>query len=361
MRLTLGTLALVLSVGAVARAEDRKAAKSHYDRAVSAYKAGDYKTAIAEYSASYELSPQPGTLYAIGKAYEDDGQAEMALRSFREYLDAAPTGSYHELAEAEVKKLEPQLHPQATTEADKEAPRDDTSIAREHFDRGTKEYDLGHYAEAVKEYEQAYRAKPHPELLFNVGQAFRGLGDADNAIRAFKSYLRRLPDAPNRSQVEERIAELQKSLELQRKSDVRPPQGTLPPGPLQIVLQAPTTRSANDAELRAARKKRIAGFAVAGAGIAGLALGGAFLGLAGSANNQIVSGTMWSESQQSRRDSFVAANIACFAIGGAAVATGLVLYLVGRHDAHKQYPLERLNLTPTVGPQGAGATLTGSF
>src|SRR5436309_8446403 len=68
-------------------------------------------------------------------------------------------------------------------------------IAMEHFRRGTRAYDLGHFNEAAVEYEKAYEAKENPALLYNLGQAYRGLGDHQKALNAYRAYLRNAPDA----------------------------------------------------------------------------------------------------------------------------------------------------------------------
>lgn len=53
---------------------------------------------------------------------------------------------------------------------------DETVTAREHYRRGTNAFNLGHYLEAVKEYEAAYQLKEDPALLFNIAQAYRLAG-----------------------------------------------------------------------------------------------------------------------------------------------------------------------------------------
>jgi tetratricopeptide (TPR) repeat protein len=79
-----------------------------------------------------------------------------------------------------------------------------------HARAGALAFNLGHYAEAVVEYEAAYRAVPDPVFLYNVGQAYRLSGNNEKAVIAYKSYLRTAPwDAPNRAQVERHIAELE--------------------------------------------------------------------------------------------------------------------------------------------------------
>src|SRR4051812_33956411 len=83
--------------------------------------------------------------------------------------------------------------------------------AKEHYQRGTTLYDLQRYVEAAGEYEQAYELKHEPALLFNIGQAYRLAGDAQRAIGAYRSYLRRVPDSPNREATLALIEDLKKS------------------------------------------------------------------------------------------------------------------------------------------------------
>jgi hypothetical protein len=162
--------------------------------------------------------------------------------------------------------------------------------------------------------------------------------------------------------VEARIAELQNAVELQRRSNTRALQGTLPPSSMQIIVQTThTTRSATSGELRSARTKRLSGLAVGAVGLLALGLGGALVGLADSANRHIVQGDMWITGQQSLRNGYEGGSIAAFAVGGAAALTGLTLYLVGRHDERRKYSVEQIQFTPAIGPHGASAALTGSF
>jgi len=85
---------------------------------------------------------------------------------------------------------------------------DSAADAREHYRRGTNAFNLGHYLEAVKEYEAAYQSKEDPALLFNIAQAYRLAGDYDNAIKFYRSFLRRVPKAKNRHEVDARIQEM---------------------------------------------------------------------------------------------------------------------------------------------------------
>ncbi len=105
----------------------------------------------------------------------------------------------------------------------------DAVSAREHYSRATTAYDLGKFAEAAREFEQAYRLKNDPALLFNIAQAYRFDGRYQQALFSYRAFLRRLPAASNRRQVETSMTELQEILDKQKASDSHPPTGTLPP------------------------------------------------------------------------------------------------------------------------------------
>jgi len=84
------------------------------------------------------------------------------------------------------------------------------AMARAHFGRATSYYNLGRYQEALAEYEAAYLAVQDPPFLFDIAQCHRMMGRDKEALGAYRSYLRVAPDAPNRSEVEKRIAELER-------------------------------------------------------------------------------------------------------------------------------------------------------
>ncbi len=109
---------------------------------------------------------------------------------------------------------------------------DDVQQAREHYAKGKRLYDLGRFADAAREYEAAYQAKDDPALLFNLGQAHRLAGNYPQALLAYKAYLRNVPAAPNRREVEARINEMQAIVDEQTRTNQRPPQGTMEPKPL---------------------------------------------------------------------------------------------------------------------------------
>lgn len=98
--------------------------------------------------------------------------------------------------------------------ADKDEARE---AAKQHSRAGSIHYNLSHYEQAIEEYTQAYRLYPLPELLFNLGQCHRGLGDHASAITLYRNYLRQKPNAPNRWIVKQLIAESQEALDQSRR------------------------------------------------------------------------------------------------------------------------------------------------
>ena len=99
-----------------------------------------------------------------------------------------------------------------------QVPDAQTAEGKERFRHGTQFYDLGKYAEAASEYEAAFGLTDRPALLFNIGQAHRLAGNRKAALAAYQGFLRRVPDSPQRAEVEEHIATLEKE---QHEADER--------------------------------------------------------------------------------------------------------------------------------------------
>src|SRR6185503_10468568 len=87
---------------------------------------------------------------------------------------------------------------------------------RTHYEAGSSYYQQGRYADALREFEEAYRlssAARKPALLYNIGQAHERLNRLADAIDAFRRYLEASPGADDAEVVRERINTLQARLE----------------------------------------------------------------------------------------------------------------------------------------------------
>jgi tetratricopeptide (TPR) repeat protein len=220
---------------------------------------------------------------------------------------------------------------------------DDVQAARDHYAKGKRLYDLGRFAESAKEYEAAYQAKDDPALLFNLGQAYRLAGNYPKALLAYKAYLRNVPTAANRREVEERISEMQAIYDEQERTGQRPPQGTLEPAPLPPEPKPatpqtvpPVTRAEPAAiEYRdAGKSKRLAGIVVTSAGIAIVGGGIGFAVASKDAGDAAYrpSNGVYDFSADDRQKSYRAADIACFVVGGAAIVAGTTLWIFGHRE-----------------------------
>ncbi len=70
--------------------EARAAAGAAFKRAVAAEKRQDWRVAIREYQAAYDLSPHPDVLYNIAAVHERIGEARAAAGFYQRYLDGSP-------------------------------------------------------------------------------------------------------------------------------------------------------------------------------------------------------------------------------------------------------------------------------
>lgn len=100
--------------------------------------------------------------------------------------------------------------------------------AKQHYERATRLYDVGKYSEAIDEYEKAYELSGQAALLYNIAQAYRLADQPEQAVRAYKNYLRKDPKTKVRESVEQRIVELEKVIEDRKRAPAPTP---APPGP----------------------------------------------------------------------------------------------------------------------------------
>jgi tetratricopeptide (TPR) repeat protein len=218
---------------------------------------------------------------------------------------------------------------------------------------------LKEYKAAIEEFEAAYRLKPDPVFLYNLGQAYRLADDPEQALHFYRAYLRERPGASNRKDVEERVGQLEEVIAA-KKTAAQPPDHTLAPEttpaqPAPAVQPAPTATERVVVDARAGRTKRVAGIAAAGVGVASIGVAIGMSVLAKQASDKLTNGAAGSMydlnlDRQGRTDQNAA--IALYAVGGVAVAAGVVLYVLGWRDAHRP---RAMALVPRPGAHAVGA------
>ena len=101
--------------------------------------------------------------------------------------------------------------------------------AKARYTTGQSHYNLNEFQEALQDFKEAYRLFPDPVFLFNVAQCERQLGNLDEAIKFYRSYLRNKPKAPNRQEVLRRIDEMQAVIDAKKSASEKPPLNLVPP------------------------------------------------------------------------------------------------------------------------------------
>ncbi len=86
------------------------------------------------------------------------------------------------------------------------------NLAKSKFEQGVEAYRAHLYVEAVRWFLAAEQIAPSPPLSFNIARAYERLNDTSGALRWYRDYLRRLPQAANATDVRARIALLAEKL-----------------------------------------------------------------------------------------------------------------------------------------------------
>lgn len=95
-------------------------------------------------------------------------------------------------------------------------------LARRHQERGTTFYNLGQFEEAISEFRKGYEQKGDPAFLLNIGEAYRQLGAHEKALFFYRRYLSAMPDAPNRADIDQKVAALEKLVAAQQRAGASP-------------------------------------------------------------------------------------------------------------------------------------------
>lgn len=84
--------------------------------------------------------------------------------------------------------------------------------AKELVSKGLQSQLAGRYDEAIGFYKAAYELVPHPELLFNLGQAYRLRGERVVALDYYRKYLAIQPDGRAAKEAQEWIEQIERSM-----------------------------------------------------------------------------------------------------------------------------------------------------
>jgi hypothetical protein len=270
---------------------------------------------------------------------------------------------------------------------------------REHYDKAARAYDIQKFGEAIEEYQKTYEISGDPAMLFNVAQAYRLNGQPQEAVFYYRRYLERSPLAPNRADVEQKIADLEKGLETTRKPapgatattssppPAAPPPGAAPPGapgaPGTTTAPAasgtsgpgsaqlappPATPTSPPPQVMTVPSEggrsttRTAGLALVSVGAVGLLTAAVTGKLAENKGDNLtyasmVKGTFDPGTEKSGKQLDNVA-VAAVVIGSAATVAGVVLLVLSRHPTSERTGAAPVpNHLPSLAPIVAGGTI----
>jgi tetratricopeptide (TPR) repeat protein len=122
------------------------------------------------------------------------------------------------------------------------------------FEAGRTAFSAGRFVDALAHFQSAYDLSHRAVLLYNIGQCHDRLRHDTEALAAFEGYLEAIPDAPQRGEVESRIAILREATarsattattetQTETETEVTPPVVTPPDEPPQSEAAAPVAES----------------------------------------------------------------------------------------------------------------------
>lgn len=195
--------------------------------------------------------------------------------------------------------------------------------------------------------------------IYNQARCYEQNHQWVSAIDRFREYLRKSPglSAEDTAETEKHIADC-RALQAEEEKQTAPPPPVVsplapapaPPVPPPPEETSPVVAPAAPAQADEGSALPTVGIVVGSLGLAGIA-GGVVLNV--KANQAADSGL------ESSQKSYQTGALVCYGVGGAALVTGIVLYLVGHQRS--QTPNRTIALSPLWTPGGAGLGLTGAF
>ena len=247
--------------------------------------------------------------------------------------------------------------------------------AQARFEKGLKAYNLGNFPDAIVEFSKAYDLFPEPVFLFNIAQAHRQSGNTERALFFYRRYLASDPSAQNGAEVERRIHDLETALAAKKEAPGQPPAGppatVVPPpasAPPALVNPQPTPVASSQGSAmgltedpserpQPGRSLRLAGLSLGAVGVVGLVAGGYYATRVNALRTDAFSGPYDAGKLSSAKSAQTMERVS-FVVGGAALATGAVLYFLGYQAAPGPATVA---IAPLSVPGAAGAHLSGAF
>jgi len=227
------------------------------------------------------------------------------------------------------------------------ATADEDASAESLFRQGVEAYDARDFVHAIEKFNASYRLSRAPAILFDIGQAYGGLGDCRHALESFDAFVAAAgPDDPLVARARARQAELRPSCGA-GAGPASPPGPSAPerkaPPPAMTIAAAPVPIHAVDIQSAPGTAVHFIGtpwgttcVAAAGGALALAATGIALDVRASSLSSQVQQSPVWDSYTQradARGHAFADSAAATFVAAGLTGAVAAVGCWMGWREA----------------------------
>jgi tetratricopeptide (TPR) repeat protein len=261
--------------------------------------------------------------------------------------------------------------------AQKKPSKQDIAEAKKHFKAAEEAKRKGEWDKAADEYLAAYARFPDPEFYFNVGEVYRNKGDDEKALQYYVKYLEMDANGRGSNAARTAVAEINRALESRKAAEEEARKKAY-----EDARKKAEEEQRRKAEEEARKKPpgddddddddsgeviaanpgrglRIGGIVSGGIGVVALGAG-VFFGLrAKKINDEAADWDVFDPDRFAKGEAAERNMIICVSVGGAALVTGGVLYLLGHRAGARAE--RRMSIAPVLLPDGAGLAAGGSF
>ena len=234
--------------------------------------------------------------------------------------------------------------------------RADVPDAKAEAAAAQKLYEDGRFHDAGLKFAHAYELDPQIAYLFDAGQAFRFAKECSSAAKYYRQFLdvAKQSQVQNTDKVKKYLAEMDECAK-QRTQTLEPAKPEPAPSPPPVAQPAPSVPETPAGEPGAGKRK--AGLALGGVGIVGIAVGIVYTAKVSGDQINCTPTHPCTQVQidQANKDgpTHEKIEIASYAVGTAALAGGIILYMLGRGEASEH--------AVTLAPTRNGAMLSFTF
>jgi outer membrane receptor protein involved in Fe transport len=199
-------LLAALMVPQLAHADARTDARRAFKSGMELVAKGKYDEGIKELERANTIFPHPNVVYNIARAHAEANNLEQAIVRYKEYAATEPADK------AAILVLITQLESRVS--------------AKKSFRAGMELIQQGKYEGGVKELEKAQAIVPSANITYNIARAHAALGNLEQAVAAYKEYLKSEP--ADKVGVTAIVTQLEEQITAKRAAQPQP--GEVKPG-----------------------------------------------------------------------------------------------------------------------------------